>query len=339
MDFHPTRRPLHPLRRQEEGYILLTLLLMVSLMTIAAFAVLPTIAFEIRRDREEEMIHRGVQYSRAIRSYYKKFSRYPTRLEDLDNTNNLRYLRKRYKDPVNKNRDFKLLHYGDPGLSIGGSIGGGTLAGATSVSALSSSGSNGSTFGGSSSAFGGSASSSAFGGNSSGGSNSAFGSGFSNSANSGTSNGAGTSNTPGANSTSGSDSTDASAQIAPGTATTGATSSNQQVIGGAPIVGVVSLSKDTTIREFNHKRKYNEWQFVYDPIMDQGGLLMTPNQPALQLGGASQIGQPAGANPSGSSFGQSSFGQSSFGQSSGFGNNNSGSTGGSPTPPSNPPQQ
>ncbi len=337
MNFHPTRRPLYPLRRREDGYILLTLLLMVSLMTIAAFAVLPTIAFEIRRDREEEMIHRGVQYSRAIRSYYKKFSRYPTRLEDLDNTNNLRYLRKRYKDPVNKNRDFKLLHYGDPGLSIGGGFGGGTIAGATSVSALSSSGSNSSAFGGSSSAFGGSASSSAFGGNSSGGlgggSNSAFGSGFGNSANSGTPNAAGTS-------TSGSDPTDASAQIAPGTATAGATSSNQQVIGGAPIVGVVSLSKDTTIREFNHKRKYNEWQFVYDPVMDQGGLLMTPNQPPLQLGGANQIGQPAGANPSGSSFGQSSFGQSSFGQSSGFGNN-SGSTGGSstPTPPSNPPQQ
>jgi type II secretory pathway pseudopilin PulG len=347
MAFHPkARRPSPPLRRREDGYILLTLLLMVTLMTIAAFAVLPTIAFEIRRDREEEMIHRGVQYSRAIRNYYKKFSRYPTRLENLENTNNLRYLRKRYKDPVNKNRDFKLLHYGDPGLSIGGSFGGGALAGATSVSAMSSSGSSGSAFGGSGSAFGGSASSSTLGGSSSGtfggGSSSAFGGSFNNSASSGTSNAAGTSNTPGTNSTSGSDSTQASAQVAPGTATD-LSSSTQQVVGGLPIVGVVSTSKDTTIREFNHKRKYNEWQFVYDPTMDRGGLLMTPNQPALALGGTppSQIGQPAGANPSGSSFGQSSFGQSSFGQSSGFGNNNSGLTGGSstPTPPSNPPQQ
>ncbi len=47
------------------------------------------------------MIHRGVQYSRAIRTYYKKFGRYPTKLEDLDNTNNMRYLRKHYKDPMN----------------------------------------------------------------------------------------------------------------------------------------------------------------------------------------------------------------------------------------------
>lgn len=348
MAFHPkARRPSPPLRRREDGYILLTLLLMVTLMTITAFAVLPTIAFEIRRDREEEMIHRGVQYSRAIRNYYKKFSRYPTRLEDLENTNNLRYLRKRYKDPVNKNRDFKLLHYGDPGLSIGGSFGGGALAGATSVSAMSSSGSSGSAFGGSGSAFGGSASSSTLGGSSSGtfggGSSSAFGGSFNNSSSLGTSNAAGTSNTPGTNSTSGSDSTQAPAQVAPGTATD-LSSSTQQVVGGMPIVGVVSTSKDTTIREFNHKRKYNEWQFVYDPTLDRGGLIMTPNQPALQLGGTppSQIGQPAGSNSSSSSFGQSGFGQSSsFGQSSGFGNNNSGLTNGPSTPaqpPSNAPQ-
>src|ERR1700691_3770037 len=105
------------LRRGEEGYILLTLLLIVALMAIVATGVLTEIKFEIQRDRELEMIHRGVQYSRAIRSYYKKFGRYPTRLEDLDNTNNLRYLRKHYKDPLNKNRDFKLLHYGDPGVA------------------------------------------------------------------------------------------------------------------------------------------------------------------------------------------------------------------------------
>ncbi len=324
------RRPSHPPRRREKGFILLMLLLMVSLMTIAAFAVLPTIAFEIRRDREQEMIHRGVQYSRAIGNYYKKYSRYPNRLEDLDNTNNLRYLRRRYKDPMNKNRDFKLLHYGDPGLTLGGGFGGGALTGATSVSAMSNSGSNSSAFGGSGSAFGGSGSST-LGGSSSGlggGSNSTFGGGLSNSATSGTSNAAGASNTTGTSSTSGSGSTDASGQVVPGTAT----ADSSQPVSGMPIVGVVSTSKDTTIREFNHKRKYNQWQFVYDPTTDTGGLLMTPNQPALQLGGGtppSQIGQPAGASSS----------SSSFGQSSGFGNNNSGLTGGSSTPPSNPSQQ
>src|SRR5438445_13408165 len=59
-------------RRSERGYILLILMLFVALLTIAAAALAPSIAFQVRRDREEEMIHRGTQYSRAIRRYVKK---------------------------------------------------------------------------------------------------------------------------------------------------------------------------------------------------------------------------------------------------------------------------
>src|SRR5271156_4505835 len=105
------------------------MLLVVALMGIFALAAYTTIEFEIRRDQELEMVHRGVQYTRAIRAYYKKFQRYPTKLEDLDNTNNLRYLRKHYKDPLNKNQDFRLLHYGEPGVTMAGSIGGGSIPG------------------------------------------------------------------------------------------------------------------------------------------------------------------------------------------------------------------
>ena len=66
-------------RRSEQGYILLTLLLVVTLMTIAAAIIVSDLKFEMKRDREEEMVHRGVQYSRAIRAYYKKFGRYPAK--------------------------------------------------------------------------------------------------------------------------------------------------------------------------------------------------------------------------------------------------------------------
>ncbi len=59
-------------RRSERGYILLMLMLFVALLAIAAGAVAPTIAFRVKRDREEEMIHRGVQYSRALRRFVKK---------------------------------------------------------------------------------------------------------------------------------------------------------------------------------------------------------------------------------------------------------------------------
>jgi len=37
------------------------------------------------------MIHRGTQYTRAIRLYYKKNGRYPAKIEDLENTNNQRF--------------------------------------------------------------------------------------------------------------------------------------------------------------------------------------------------------------------------------------------------------
>jgi hypothetical protein len=343
---------------------------MVALMGIFALTVMVPIKFELQRDQETEMIHRGVQYSRAIRSYYKKFGRYPTRLEDLDNTNNLRYLRKHYKDPLT-GKDFKLLHYGDPGLSITGSLGGAGIAGANTVGQLNGSTTGNSAFGGSGSAFGQSSSfgssNSGFGSNSNSGFGNSSGSSFGNSSGSsfgssssggfGSGFGSSNSNSSGT-STTGPASTDSTNQPAgtdpsqSGTGTpqgSGSTQSgsNNQVFGGGPIVGVASISKDKTIREFNKKKKYNEWQFVYDPTTDRGGLILTPYQPAMQLASQplnGQPGQPGSTNTNGSSFGQSSFGQSSFGQSSfgqssGFGNsqptgfgNNSG-----PAPPQQPP--
>ena len=77
------------------------------------------------------MIHRGVQYSRAIRAYYKKFGRYPATLENLENTNQMRFLRKRYKDPLT-GRDFKLLHFGEVKMGVMG-MGGGPIAGASTL--------------------------------------------------------------------------------------------------------------------------------------------------------------------------------------------------------------
>src|SRR5579863_9298494 len=99
-------------RSAERGYVLLTLLLFVALLTIAAAVAAPSIAFRIKRDREEELVHRGVQYSRAIRNFSKKTGRYPARLEELQDANGLKFIRKLYKDPIT-GRNFKLLHMAD----------------------------------------------------------------------------------------------------------------------------------------------------------------------------------------------------------------------------------
>jgi type II secretory pathway pseudopilin PulG len=326
----------------EGGWVLLTLLLAMALMVIFAAAIVPSITFEIKRDREEEMIHRGVQYSRAIRAYYKKFGRYPTKIEDLESSNNLRFLRKRYKDPLNcknsKCEDFKLLHFGDVQMTLS-AMGGANIPGATPVSAM-----NGGGSGGLSSS-GGLSQSSSFGGNS----------GFGSTSNSSSNSSFGQNPTAAGGLTTGSDTSQSASQAASGT-TAGQTSdatgtnasgsngnSNQlgsgQII-GAPIVGVASISKDTTIREFNHKTKYKDWAFVYDPTMDRGGIITTPYQPQLQ--GFGQQGTPnlnGQTGTTGTGFGS---GNSLGSSPSGFQNSPNAPAAGTssmPNPPSNSPQQ
>src|SRR5213592_2714712 len=127
-----SRIPSRMKRSNEQGYILLMLMLFITVLAIAAAAVAPSITFQIQRDREEELIHRGVQYSRAVRRYVKKFGRYPMRVEELENTNNMRFLRKRYKDPIT-GQDFKLLHFGEVKLTFSAPV-----VGASGINAASS---------------------------------------------------------------------------------------------------------------------------------------------------------------------------------------------------------
>ena len=309
---------------RESGYVLLSLLLVIALLIIAAAVALPSISFDIKRDREEEMIHRGVQYERAIRTYYKKLGRYPTKLEDLENTNNIRYLRKRYKDPITGG-DFKLLHFGEVKLAFTGGIGGGVIPGVNAVNVNGGS-LNGTANGPQGNSFGG---------------NSAFGT---NPANPNLPYGQNQANPN--NPQPGSDSSQQDASQG-NPAQTGAQpdSSNKpsdnsdnkdqlsgQTFGGGPIIGVASTSKLETIREFNRKKKYSEWQFIYDPGTDRGGLPMTPYQP-LQGFGAQTI--PNLNGPQNGNFGN---GQPPAGMQN---NPNLPPTGsfGTPEQPNNPPQQ
>jgi len=271
MSFRSQTRRAH--RNGEQGYVLLTMLLMIAVMGIMAATLVTSIKFDIRRDREEEMIHRGVQYSRAIRAYYKKFGRYPVTIENLENTNQMRFLRKRYKDPLT-GKDFKVLHFGEAKMGLAAMGGGGLIPGASTI------GSNGTLTANSNS-------------------------GFSNSSSFGNSNSFGQSSTQ----KSGSDSTQAgtdanasqSASSSGSSDSSGQGSSDQpaQTLGGMPIVGVASLSKNPTIREFDKKKKYNEWQFLYDPSVDRGMLITTPYQPQLQMFGTGpqNLNGPGGQNP------------------------------------------
>jgi type II secretory pathway pseudopilin PulG len=298
---------------------MLTLLLAMALMVIFAAAILPSITFNIRRDREEEMIHRGVQYSRAIRAYYKKFGRYPTRIEDLESANNQRFLRKRYKDPLNcknsKCEDFKLLHFGEVQLSLSG-IGGGGVPGANAI------GANGALNGGPAGS-GGVSQPSTFAGNRGLGAN----------ADSSLSQNQQTANQQSGSDSSTAESPSQTVSAAPGTtASDSGDASTKVTLGGGPIVGVASTVKDKTIREFNHKNKYKDWVFAYDPAQDQGRLINTPYQP--QVPGFGQQGmQNVNGQTSGPGFGNGTSGPQNSPTTPAAGGS------GTPNPPSNPPQQ
>jgi hypothetical protein len=73
---------------------------------------MPKVAFDGQRQKEEELIFRGQQYTRAIQLYVRRFGRYPTSLEELEDTNELRFIRKLYKDPMTTDGEWRLIHVG-----------------------------------------------------------------------------------------------------------------------------------------------------------------------------------------------------------------------------------
>src|SRR5438270_8474147 len=92
--------PIRPTRPSEEGYVLAIVMLMLALLIISMAVALPKIAADIQRDREIETFHRGMQYRRAVQLYHKKFQSYPPNVDALVKTNEIRFLRKKYKDPI-----------------------------------------------------------------------------------------------------------------------------------------------------------------------------------------------------------------------------------------------
>jgi type II secretory pathway pseudopilin PulG len=108
-------------RGNQAGYVLLMVVFMVATLSILALAALPNILTEGRREKEAEMVWRGQQYTRAIGLYYKKFGKYPTKIEDLTRqTNGVRFLRQAYADPMNKDDgSWRFIYVGPNGQLIG----------------------------------------------------------------------------------------------------------------------------------------------------------------------------------------------------------------------------
>jgi type II secretory pathway pseudopilin PulG len=182
---------------------MMALALAMALVLIALAAGLPKITTELRRQREQEMIHRGTQYTRAIKRYYRRVGGYPTSLDQLLDTNHLRFLRKRYQDPMTSG-DFRPIHVGEVVL----------VARITPTSAPDASAPAGSPQRG--------------------------------------------------------------GLVTPSDAQNGTGASDGPTFGGGPIMGVTSHSEKEGFRVYNDDDHYNQWLFVYSPLLDRGGLFSRP---------------------------------------------------------------
>jgi hypothetical protein len=102
--------------RNDRGFALLLVFLLAAAVALMLYQQLPRVAFESERDKEQLLIDRGEQYKRAIQQFYVAYKRYPTTIEELENTNNKRYLRKRYVDPYTGKSEWRLIHVNGAGL-------------------------------------------------------------------------------------------------------------------------------------------------------------------------------------------------------------------------------
>ena len=100
----------------EEGFVLLLIFAMAAAVALMLYMELPRVSFEAQRNREQLLIERGEQYKRAIQLYFRKFKTYPASIEQLENTNKVRFLRRRYPDPLTGKNEWRLIHIGPGGV-------------------------------------------------------------------------------------------------------------------------------------------------------------------------------------------------------------------------------
>jgi type II secretory pathway pseudopilin PulG len=321
-----------PRSRSENGYMLLVAIFMLAVLTLSLAVAMPVVIKSLQRDRDLETMHRGKQYRRAIQLYYRKFHAYPPNMDALVNTNNIRFLRKKYVDPSTGKDDWKPVLFGQNKTPTAmGFFGQPLLGGATTLAGIGPSGGGGmaglpgvTPLGGSPSAFGsntGSSSGSIFGSSSS---------DASSSNSSGTTSSTGSTGSSGTGSGSGS----TTGTGGSGTSSTDSSSTAGQTFGGAGIIGVSPASQKQSILVYKKKNHYNEWEFTYDPLSEM-----------QQMGGGNMgaIGQPASSTttpPGSSPFGNTtSFGNSnSPGNSTSFGGSTPGGFGSGTSSPSMPPE-
>jgi type II secretory pathway pseudopilin PulG len=298
----PTRRRIPP---SEEGYVILIAIFLMALLVISLGIAAPQVAKSIQRDRDLETYHRGLQYRRAVQLYYRKFHAYPPNVNALVKTNEIRFLRQKYVDPITNKVDWKPVLFGQNKTPTAmGFFGQPLSGGATSIAGIGPSGGNG--LGGSGGGtvmpggmgflgVGSSSSSSSSSSTSSGSTTTPTSTSTDNSGGSSGSGSTGSTTSSTTNSTSSTSSGPGSSGIS---SSSGSSDQSGQTFGGGGIIGFSPASPRKSILVYKKKNHYNEWEFTYDPISDMqtmsGGNAGGNGLPGGN-GQAGGVGQPSGS--------------------------------------------
>ena len=311
------------------------------LILLALGVAAPRVAKELERDREVESEHRALEYVRAIQLYYRRNNAYPTSVEQLlgtgttgvalGGTGQVKYLRQKFKDPLT-NDEFRLIRVNEAKTKVKGFFGEplegmapglGTLAGSTLSPGAAGPGIGGATPGTSSGTFSNGFTNGATPTPTQGAGTSASGSSF----------GSGTSSFGSGSSSFGSGSSP-NGTSTPGTGTAASpTSTDASTFQGSkgPFLGVGSNGKGHGQVEWNGSENIEEWEFLYDPRVEQlkAKVSIFGGTPAASGSGSLGSGFPptSGTSAPGSSFGSPTTGTGGMFGSSGTSGTSGSSTG------------
>ena len=85
------------------GYTFPLMLIIVASMAYGAMRLDAAQSYRMKRDKEAELLFRGLAYKRAIKEFFLKNKRYPRALAELANDRDpskIRFIRQLYKDPM-----------------------------------------------------------------------------------------------------------------------------------------------------------------------------------------------------------------------------------------------
>ncbi len=99
---------------RERGYTLVIFVMAIAVMSIAMGVAVQTVEFQMRREREAELIFRGEQFIEAVRLYKVKYGRYPMQLKEIYEAKP-RVIRKKWKDPITDSEKWGIVFLGQEG--------------------------------------------------------------------------------------------------------------------------------------------------------------------------------------------------------------------------------